>query len=188
MRHLNGWRDRRRRRASGRQLHLALGELSAHVRAGRALAQGVGEVAGDMPEPICGSMREAAEAIAVGTSPGEALGALAGGDDGALLAAAITVQARAGGDLAALLDDLADALVEREAQRRLAAGITAQARATARMVACMPLAALAGLWLLDGGALHGLLTAPLGWAALTVSAGLTLVGVLLIRRIAAAVA
>jgi tight adherence protein B len=187
MRHLNGWRERRRRRSSARQLHLALGELSAHVRAGRSLAQAVAEVAGDMPEPIRGSMREAAEAIAVGTSPGEALGALAGDGDGALLAAAIAVQARAGGDLAALLDDLADALVEREAQRRLAAGITAQARATARTVACMPLAALAGLWLLDGGALQGLLAAPLGWAALALSGGMTLAGVLMIRRIAAAV-
>jgi len=183
MRLLSGWRARRGAMQAGKQLHLALSELAAHLRAGRTLSQAVADVACDMPDPIRGALAAAADAIALGTPPGGAVARL-GGDDAALVGAAIAVQMRAGGDLAALLDDLADALVERAAQRRMAAVATAQARATARMVAWMPPAALGALWLLDRAAVGVLLTSPLGWCAILVSAGLTAAGFLLIRRIA----
>jgi tight adherence protein B len=180
---LSGWAGHRRDRAAERQLHLVLGELAAHVRAGRTLAQSVSDVADDMPQPIRERLTGAADAIALGTPPGVALSRL-GGDNAALLGAAIAVQTRAGGDMASLLDDLADALVEREAQRRLADVATAQARATARMVAGMPPAALVCLWLIDRGAVRLLVVSPLGWCALAVSAALTAAGFVLISRIA----
>jgi tight adherence protein B len=180
---LSGWVARDDRRSASRQLHLALGELAAHLRAGRSLAQAVADVADDMPQPIRGSLNGAADAIALGTAPAVALGRL-GGEDATLLGAAIAVQARAGGDLASLLDDLADALVEREAQRRMADVATAQARATARMVAWMPPGALMSLWLIDRGAVRLLLVSPLGWCAMMLSAALTVAGFLLIRRLA----
>jgi tight adherence protein B len=183
MRQLTAWRKRRRERHAGRQLHLALGELAAHLRAGRTLAQAVADVSEDMPAPIRGSLAGAADAIALGTPAADALGAL-GGEDASLLGAAIAVQSRAGGDLASLLDDLADALVEREAQRRLAEVATAQARATARMVALMPPAALAALWLIDRAAVRALVVSPIGWCALVASAALTVAGFLMIGRLA----
>lgn len=183
MRHLTEWAGRRRERTAGRQLHLALGELAAHLRAGRTLAQAVADVADDMPHPIRGSLAGAAQAIALGTPAAVALSAL-GGEDAALLGAAIAVQSRAGGDLASLLDDLADAIVEREAQRRLADVATAQARTTARMVAWMPAAALGALWLIDRSAAMLLVESPLGWCAIAASGALTLAGFLVIRRLA----
>jgi tight adherence protein B len=172
MRSLTGWRDRRRRRLAGRQLHLVLGELAAHLRAGRALSQAIADVASDMPDPIRTALAGVVGSVALGTSPGVALSGLGLGEDATLLAAAITVQSRTGGDLAMLLDDLADVLVEREA------------RATARMVAGMPAAAVLLLWLIDRDAVRLLLSSPIGWGALVVSAALTLAGFLLIRRLA----
>jgi tight adherence protein B len=183
MRQLTGWASLRRQRAVGRQLHLALGELAAHLRAGRTLAQAVADVADDMPQPIRGSLAGAAQAIALGTPPAVAVAAL-GGEDAALLGAAVAVQSRAGGDLASLLDDLADALVERESERRLADVATAQARTTARMVAWMPAAALGALWLIDRPAAMLLVQSPLGWCAIAASGALTLAGFLVIRRLA----
>ena len=183
MRQLTRWAGVRRERAAGRQLHLALGELAAHLRAGRTLAQAVADVADDMPQPIRDSLTGAAQAIALGTPPAVALAAL-GGEDAVLLGAAVAVQSRAGGDLASLLDDLADALVEREAQRRLADVATAQARTTARMVAGMPAAAMCALWLIDRRAAMLLVESPLGWFAIAASAGLTVAGFLVIRRLA----
>jgi tight adherence protein B len=180
---LSDWALRRRERGAERQLHLALGELAAHMRAGRTLAQSVTDVADDMPQPIRGWLAGAADAIALGTQPGVALAGL-GGEDARLLGAAIAVQTRAGGDMASLLDDLADALVEREAQRRMADVATAQARATARMVACMPPAALVCLWMIDRGAVRLLLVSPLGWCALALSGALTGAGFVLIHRLA----
>lgn len=184
MRRLTRWTARRRERAAGRQLHLALGELAAHLRAGRTLAQAVADVAEDMPQPIRRSLSGAAQAIALGTTPAAALGGL-GGEDATLLGAAVAVQSRAGGDLASLLDDLADALLEREAQRRMADVATAQARTTARIVAGMPAAALGALWLIDRPAALLLVRSPLGWCAIAASGLLTLCGFLVIRRLAA---
>jgi tight adherence protein B len=184
VRSLTGWRERRRRRRAGRQLHLVLGELAAHLRAGRALSQAIADVASDMPDPIRTALAGVAHSVALGTSPGVALSGLGLGEDATLLAAAIMVQSRTGGDLAMLLDDLADVLVEREGQRRMADAITAQARATARMVAGMPAAAVLFLWLIDRDAVWLLLSSPIGWGALIMSGALTLAGFLVIRRMA----
>jgi tight adherence protein B len=66
----------------------------------------------------------------------------------------------------------------------MADAITAQARATARMVAGMPAGALLLLWLIDRDAVWLLLSSPIGWGALVMSGVLTLAGFLLIRRLA----
>ena len=175
---------RRRHRAVSDQLHLFAAELAAHVRAGRTLAQALADVADDLPEPIGSAVRDADTAVRLGAPPAEAL-ALVGGDGSAVLAAAVGAQLRAGGDLAALLDGLSEALVEHEAQRRAAATLTAQARATARMVSAMPLVAVAGLALLDAPAFSALVGSPIGVAALAVSASLAAAGLWLVRRLAA---
>ncbi|HET6849085.1 MAG TPA: type II secretion system F family protein [Gaiellales bacterium] len=159
-------------------------ELAAHVRAGRTLAQALPDVAADLPEPIRSAVRTADAAVRLGAAPSEALASI-GGDGGDILAVAVGAQLRAGGDLAALLDGLAEALVEREAQRRTAAMLTAQARATARMVSAMPLVAVGALALIDRAAFAALVGSSVGLAALAVSAGLTGFGLAVVRRLAA---
>lgn len=182
---LTALRERRRQRLLGRQLHLVASELAAHLRAGRSLSQAVADVAPELPSPAREALGQAHTAMQLGTPPADALSAMDGGEDAMLLAAAVSVQARSGGDLSALLDDLSSALQERESQRRAAEVATAQARATARMVAGMPAFGLAALWLLDRNALVALLSSPLGWGALTLSACLTGAALLLIGRLAA---
>jgi tight adherence protein B len=182
---LNEQRERRRERLLGRQLHLIGSELAAHLRAGRSLSQAVADVAPELPSPAREALGQADAAIRVGTPPADALAAMGGGEDSTLLAAAVSVQARSGGDLSALLDDLSDALQERESQRRAAEVATAQARATARMVAGMPAFGLGALWLVDRSALVTLLSSPLGWGSLALSACLTTAAMLLIARVAA---
>lgn len=182
---LTAFRARRQERLLSRQLHLVASELAAHLRAGRSLSQAVADVAPELPSPAREALGQADVAIQLGTPPADALAAMGGGDDATLLAAAVSVQARSGGDLSALLDDLSAALQERESQRRAAEVATAQARATARMVAAMPAFGLGALWLLDRSALVALLSSPLGWGALVISAILTGVGLLVIGRLAA---
>jgi tight adherence protein B len=159
--------------------------LAAYVRAGRSLRQAVSDAAVDVPEPSARSLREAAAAIAVGASPDEALAALGADPDVAHLRAVVEMQARTGGDLALLLDRMADLLRSREEQRRAAAVATAQARATGRMVTAMPVFGIGSLWLLDRPGLGLVMRSPIGWAALVVSALLAALGHVLIRRIAA---
>lgn len=174
----------RRRRLLAGQMHLVAAELAAHVRAGRTLFQAVGDVAVELPEPAAGALREVDAALGLGMPAAEALALLEGGEDAAALVAAVGMQLRVGGDLAALLDSLAEALIERDALRRGAEVATAQARATARMVASMPPVAVAALWLIDRTALLALVDSPIGLAALAGSAALTALGLVLINRIA----
>lgn len=175
----------RRERAVAGQMHLVAAELAAHVRAGRTLAQAIVDVAEDVPEPARSQLTVAAAAIRLGMSPTEALAGLRGGPDASVLASAVAVQLRVGGDLATLLDGLAEALVERDAQRRAAEVATAQARATARMVAAMPLVSVLGLALIDSSALAALLASPLGLASLVASGAVTAAGLAVIGRLAA---
>ena len=175
----------RRERAVAGQMHLVAVELAAHVRAGRTLAQAVGDVKEDMPEPARSELTVAAAAIRLGMPPTEALTGLRGGPNASVLASAVAVQLRVGGDLATLLDGLAEALVERDAQRRAAEVATAQARATARMVAAMPLVSVLGLGLIDSSAMAALLASPLGLGSLVVSGAATAAGLAVIGKLAA---
>jgi tight adherence protein B len=181
-------RPRRRRRALEAQLPALAGALAAQVRAGRSVAQALTALAADAAPPVDEGLRRAAELVRLGTRPEDALRALEAGPDVALLAAAVRLHARAGGDLALLLETLAETLYERAAQRRAAEAATAQARYTARMVSAMPLLGLLTLRWADPDALALLLRSPIGWAALAASALLTLAGQRLIARIAAAAA
>jgi len=175
----------RRERAMAGQMHLVAVELAAHVRAGRTLAQAIGDVTEEMPEPARSELAVAAAAIRLGMPPIEALTGLRGGPDASVLASAVAVQLRVGGDLATLLDGLAEALVERDAQRRAAEVATAQARATARMVAAMPLVSVLGLGVIDSSAMAALLASPLGLGSLAVSGAATAAGLAVIGKLAA---
>jgi tight adherence protein B len=169
----------------GDLLPLVAGELAAHVRAGRSLAQAIAGCGDDLPEPARASLRSAGAAVGLGASPADALRALGDGEDAALLRGLVALQAKSGGDLGEMLDGLATALMERRAQRRAAQVATAQARATARIVSWMPVAGMAMLWLVDRPAVLALVHSPLGWAAVVVSAGLTAAGQTIVRRLAA---
>jgi hypothetical protein len=82
----------RSERAVAGQMHLVAAELAAHVRAGRTLAQAIGDVAEDMPEPARSELAVAAAAIRLGMPPTEALARLRGGTDASVLASAANWQ------------------------------------------------------------------------------------------------
>jgi len=165
-------------------MHLIAAELAAHVRAGRTLSQAIADVADELPEPSRSELARVDRALSVGLPVGEALALLDGGDDAVVLAAAVSLQLRFGGDLPALLDGIAEALLERDALRRSAQVATAQACATARMVAGMAPVAVLLLGVVDRPALMSLLGSPFGLLSLAASAGLTVAGLALATRIA----
>jgi tight adherence protein B len=183
-RRLSAVADRRLARRVDDQLPLVAAELAAQVRAGRSLAQAIEGCAADLPEPVAGRMAAAAAATSLGEPPSEAIVVLGDGDEVRLIAAAVGLQTRVGGDLAEVLDRMSTTLLERRAQRRAAAVATAQARATARMVGWLPVVGLGALYLVDRPAVSGLIRSPFGWAALAASAGLTALAHVVIRRIA----
>lgn len=151
--------------AAGRPTDHALDEAAAAWPAMRRVAD-VSRLGGDVPA----AFREVAQ------TPGA--GALR------LLAAAWTVSQRTGGGLAAATRRVADAVRRDQATQRLVAGELASARATARLVACLPLVAL----LMGSGAgadpWSFLLRTPWGLASLSLGLAIGYIGLWWIELIA----
>jgi tight adherence protein B len=181
---LERYRSRRRSRLLTEQAPLLAQVLAAHLRAGRSLRQALAEAPADLPQPMREAVADGAQALALGAAPADALAGLGEARDLRLLAAAVAVQARFGGELPVLLEQMADAMHERAALARSARVATAQARATGRLVSLMPAGGLAALWLLDRPALATLAGSVIGWCALGLSAAMTAAGLVLIQRLA----
>ena len=176
-------RRRRGERLAAAQLALVVEILAAHLRAGRSLRHALADAVSDLPEPAASLVAAAAADAALAAPADEALRALGSGRDVAYLVAAVRLQIRAGGDLALLLDRIAELLHERAAQRRAAEVATAQARATGRIVTTMPALGVAALYVADRPGFDLLVRSPLGWLALAASTGLAAVGHVLITRL-----
>ncbi len=181
-------RHRRWRRALGDGapgVARALADALAGGHAIRGALEGLG--ADGQPGVAGAELRIVAHRLALGVPTEEVLIGLrdrAAHPAWDTLVAAILLQREAGGDLAALLRSIAQAAEHARRVEADAHGLTAQARATARLVAGLPCAALALGELLAPGTLGALVADPR--SRLLLLAGFALAGVALaaIGRIA----
>ncbi len=158
------------------------------VRGALAAAARDGGVSGPAGEEL----RAAAAALDLGERTEDVLLALARRNRGPqpshgpldTVVAAVLLQRDAGGDLAALLRDLAAALEQRGRVVADARSATAQARFTALLVTGLPAAALALGELAQPGFVLALATAPLTAAMVALALALQAVAIVCVRRIA----
>jgi tight adherence protein B len=166
------WLRRRERRAADAARLRVLetcGQLAAELASGQPPAAALAQAADDWAE-----LRPVAEAFRVGADVPAALRTLArrpGLDDLRLLAAAWQIAHRTGQGLAEAVERVARQLVAARATRRVVDGELASARATARLVALLPVAALAMGTGVGGEPVRFLLRSPPGWLCLAL--GLT---------------
>jgi tight adherence protein B len=128
--------------------------LADALAAGHAVRGAVIVAAEGVSGPAGVELRRTAGALACGVPTDGALEALrrrAGTPAWDAMVAGILLQREAGGDLAGLLRDLAEALESAARAERDARAATAQARATARIVLGLPFAAAALTELVDPG-------------------------------------
>lgn len=153
------------------------------VRGALAAAASDGAIAGPAGE----EMRRVAAAMALGERTEDVLHTLAQrAGPGALdaVVAAVLLQREAGGDLAALLRDLAAALEERARVVADARSATAQARFTALLVSGLPVAGLALGELVQPGFVAGLVSEPLTGVMVLVALALEALAFVCVTRIA----
>ena len=183
------WRELRRQALLGEQLPQLLESLSAAMRAGQSLPQALESARADMPEPSAGWLAGVQSGVRLGQAPelvlqqaAEALqGPLAA--DWRLLATGVAIQRDSGGDLAGLLDQLAETLRERQLSLAQARALTAQGRLSAWVVGLLPVALLLALELIDPDMVAPLFTTPQGWGMLAAAVVLEAMGVMVLRTV-----
>jgi len=158
-------RRRRWRRGLAEGVPAVARALADALSGGHSIRGGLQELAraGAVPGPAGAELRGAARRLALGERTEDVLEHLrARAADPAwdTLVAAVLLQRRAGGDLARLLRAVADACEHGRRVEADARGATAQARATARIVAGLPCAGLLLGELVAPGSLTGLLGDP----------------------------
>jgi tight adherence protein B len=179
-------RQRSRQRAFERQLPETLTLLASSLRAGFSLMQGLETVAQEIGPPMRRELQRVFTEVRLGRGVEDALGDAAdrlGSRDLAWSVMAIKIQRDVGGNLATLLDTVADTMLKRERIRQEIQVLTAEGRASAVILSLMPPLAALGVWLLQPGYVKGLFDHTIGVIAVVAAVALNIIGWFWLRRI-----
>jgi tight adherence protein B len=171
-----GW-NRKRKFTS--QLPAMLQLLASSLRAGYALLQGCEAVAREMEDPMGGERRRVLAEARLGRPLDEALEEAAlrmGSADFSWVVMAISIQRNVGGNLAELLDTVADTMQARTRLRREVKALTAEGRMSAIMLVIMPPALMMAMRVLSPGYLNPLFQETVGRIMLGAGATLMVAG------------
>ena len=162
-------------------------ELIANsIKAGQSIAQSLSAVTDNAGPPLSEEFGLARREVELGASVDSALTNMVkrmGSSDLRLVVMVITIQHSVGGDLPAILTTLADTMRQRAEMREEILAATAQSRASSLIITLLPLAAATGLYFLVPDYFRPMFASPLGWVLIGISAGLLIIGNVIIRRI-----
>jgi tight adherence protein B len=182
---LNSERNRRRNRIS-KQLPEAAHMIANALRAGFSFQHGLAIVADQMEPPIAAEFARANVDLSVGSTIEEALrGMLARADTAEmnLVVTAVLVQRTAGGNLAEILEMVADQIRERDLLMGEVKTMTAQQRFSGLVLALWPVLLLAVFCVVNWPQTSLLFTTNSGLLLIAIGAGLQFLGFVTIRRI-----
>lgn len=181
------YRRRRRLNTFQAQFPDALDTVTRAIRAGNALSGAIRVVAEDMPDPVGEEFRRVDEEIRLGMDPGEALFRLQNRvpvEDMGFFCTAIRIQRGVGGNLAEVLDRLAEVIRERFKILSYARVLSAQHRWSAICVGLSPVLFAVIFELLHPGYFDALKTNPIGPVLVGIGLILEAIGFFMIWRIA----
>ena len=157
------------------QLADAVTAMTAAVRAGMSVPQAIGYAMRESGPPVADELARLVGDVEVGIPLGEAVDAWAdrtGSEDAQLVAGALDLHRKSGGDLPAVLDQVAATIRERVAVGRETRALTAQARLSGWILGVLPIGFFAFLWLTSRHDIEGALATPAGLGSVLL--GLTL--------------
>jgi tight adherence protein B len=178
-------RDARRRAFEG-MLPDTLQLLAGSLRAGFSFIQGLETVANETTDPMRRELQRVFTEARLGRPIEDALGDVAekmSSQDLGWAVMAIRIQREVGGNLAQLLDTVADTMVKRERLRREIRTLTAEGRFSAVVVSAFPFLFGLFLWVTQPEYMNRLFDETLGIFAVGLAALLTVVGWFWMRRI-----
>jgi len=181
-------RHRRNKRlyAFEEMLPEAIDLLGRAIRAGHPLSAGLKMVADETSEPIQSEFRRTHEENRFGLPFDDALLAMADRVDIVdvrILVTAILIQREVGGNLAEVLDNLANVIRVRFTIRRQLRVYTAQGRFSGYVLAVLPIAVGAAIYSLNPPYIRLLFTDPVGKLMLLTAVIFQIIGFLWIRKI-----
>lgn len=175
----------RRVRTFEEQLPDILNMLSGSLRAGWSISQAISLVVEQMPPPASTEFMRVQTEVRLGLSVEEALRKMAdrlGSEDFNWTVSAITIQRDVGGNLAEVLDIVANTMRERAELRRHIHSLTAEGRLSGIILMSLPFVELVALLVVNPEYMSNLLTTPMGVMMSVAGVVLLLIGFFWLRR------
>lgn len=182
---LNLRREKRVRRFNG-QLGDSLILIANSLRTGYSFMQSVEMVAREMPAPIGDEFARLLKEMNLGVTTENALNNLAkrlNSDDLDLVITAVLIQRQVGGNLAEVLDNIANTIRERVKIKGQIKTLTAQGRVSGIIVSLLPVVIGGVIYVINPGYISVLFTHPIGRMMLVFGVLSQLMGIMIIRRI-----
>ncbi len=176
----------RRRAAFADQFDGTLQMLSGSLRAGYGLMQAVATVAGEAPSPTAEEFSRVTVENQLGRTVEESLRSMAGrmeNEDLGWVVEAIDIQYEVGGDLAEVLDTVAETIRDRDQIRRQVKALSAEGRISAVILISMPFAIAFLIGMMSPEYLADLTGSGLGRAMIAAALVMIGIGAAWIRRI-----
>ena len=180
------WRWHRNLRRFEAEFPQAMDLIARAARAGHPLSAGITMVADEGLPIVSDEFRQVSDEIRFGLPQSDAMLSLADRMDlmdVRIFVTAALIQREAGGNLAEVLDNIAETVRTRFALRRQLRVFTAQGRLSGMVLALLPFAVASALFLIDRDYLSLLATHPAGRSMVFGALGLQLIGLVWIRRI-----
>ncbi|GAB6157737.1 type II secretion system F family protein [Desulfotomaculum varum] len=168
------------------QIGDALVIMSNSLRSGFSFLQAMDMVRKELPDPISKEFGRTFKEINLGTPAEEALQNMAQrvkSDDLDLLVTAVLIQRQVGGNLAEVLDNIAETIRERIRIKGQIRTLTAQGRISGYVIGLLPLALAAVMFVISPAYLMTLFTSPVGLLLVAGAIISELMGVFLIKKI-----
>ncbi|HEX7247806.1 MAG TPA: type II secretion system F family protein, partial [Actinomycetota bacterium] len=168
------------------QLPDVLTVLASSLRAGHSFMQALDTVAREIPQPAATEFQRVVAEIRLGRPIEEALEALAtrvGSADFKWAVLAVNIQREVGGNLAEILDNVADTLRERAMMRRQIKVLTAEGRLSAWVLVALPIGIAIYMFAVNPDYIGLLVTTKTGWYMSGTAVILLGLGVVWMRKI-----
>jgi tight adherence protein B len=155
------------------------------IKAGLPLLDSMRVISVDAPEPLRGEFQAIMETQAIGIPIGDAVSRLFERipvPEANFFGIVIAIQSRSGGNLSEALGNLSRVLRDRKKMKAKIQAMSMEAKASASIIACLPLAVMGIVWVTSPAYIELLWTTPMGRMMLAGSAMWMLTGVMVMRK------